>query len=352
MGLMIKFVGGIESTTGSCTWLKYNQTETEFLVDCGIFQDQNNIFLDNNTKKFPFKPDRIKFVLLTHAHLDHCGLIPRLYDEGFVGSVICTRATAEITQKILLDASKIDAPYNTKSISKVRFYCIDDKLNFKWGIFSPIDKDIYICFFRSSHILGSVSISINAGKSKNNKIIHFSGDIGNNTSENSYQSLLKKRHTPRENIDLIILESTYGNRCRESSYSSFENRINFLEKVIEKTIYNKRGKLIIPAFSLHRSQDILFDIYYILKYKWNGRNKYHFNLTKDQLISGISKKLFEAWILNNNNIDQKIKEYLENCLIPVASKISSKNFPKIINMFTLTGDKEIVLSSYKADGQK
>lgn len=267
--MQIKFVGAIGRVTGSCTWLKYEKTNVEFLVDCGMVQGEENNQYENK-KAFPFEPCNIKFVLLTHAHLDHCGLIPRLYKEGFNGKVYCTSATAKLSQIILNDAANQSKSLYTKdNVQQIRYHAVDDTKEFKWGKAMWLDESIQYYFLRSAHILGSASIGLMWQESNYppNQML-FTGDIGNNTEENAYQSLLKYRQKPFEGTKNIVIESTYGNSVHDSANTSFDNRIKKLEKEILDTVSIKRGQLIIPAFSLHRTQEIIMDIYYLFAIKW------------------------------------------------------------------------------------
>lgn len=269
--MQMKFVGATERVTGSCTWMKYQRTGIEFLVDCGMIQGELHERYENN-KEFPFNPHNIKFVLLTHAHLDHCGLIPRLYKEGFVGKVICTNATARLAKEILIDSSKQSKGlYSERDVSKIEFAPLDLRTDFKWAKPIPLDLDIFIYFQRSAHILGSASIGLiwNKNDQEKNDIL-FTGDIGNNTEDNAFQPLLKYRQKPYQTLNNIVIESTYGNREHNTEKLSFEKRIELLESHINRTLAENEGQLILPAFSLHRTQEILFDLYYLFQIKWKN----------------------------------------------------------------------------------
>ncbi|MCA9460030.1 MAG: MBL fold metallo-hydrolase [Nanoarchaeota archaeon] len=286
--MLVKFIGAIERVTGSCSWLK--KDSIEFLIDCGMVQGERHEIFENE-KPFLFDPKLIKFVLLTHAHLDHCGLIPRLYKEGFVGRVYCTRATSFLSHEIMLDAAKIGigTPYKVKDVDNIKYSFFEDMKNFKWGKMIPIDNDIFIAIYRSAHILGSVSIRVSWNKDVNGKSILFTGDIGNNTKQNSYQPLLKHRQVPDYRVGFIVCESTYGSREHEFSECNLDNRIVQLEKAVIETLYQKKGNLIIPTFSLHRTQEILFDLYYLMKIKLKGelfQGKY-----EEKLDSSVSNDL-------------------------------------------------------------
>ena len=267
--MKIKFLGATERVSGSCSWMKCKRTRTEFLVDCGMIQGEEYESYENS-RDFPFSPHNIKFVLLTHAHLDHCGLIPRLYKEGFKGKVFCTNATAKLAKEILYDSARqINSTYSNQDVSNINFESIDLRNGFKWTKPISVDKDISIYFQRSAHILGSASIGViwKTDNEESNSIL-FSGDIGNNTEENSFQPLLKYRQKPYETLQNIVIESTYGNREHNHEELSFDYRINLLEKYIKQTLLENNGQLIIPTFSMHRTQEILFDLYYLFEVKW------------------------------------------------------------------------------------
>ena len=306
--MQIQFVGATERVTGSCAWMKYKRTGIEFLIDCGMVQGESYEGYENN-KDFPFSPRNLKFVFLTHAHLDHCGLIPRLYKEGFRGKVICTNATAKLAKVILQDAIKIDRGlYSISDINRIDFERIDLRADFKWAKPIVIDKDLLVYFQRSAHILGSASIGLSWKKNDEEKnSILFTGDIGNNTKENSFQPLLKYRQTPYETIENIVIESTYGNREHNPDELSFHKRIQVLEDHIIQTLAVNEGQLVIPTFSIHRTQEILFDLYYLLKIKWkNNPIK-----VKKKLIPKIkTKEEYDAYALTIEGVTSETLEQL------------------------------------------
>ncbi|MBN2693893.1 MBL fold metallo-hydrolase, partial [bacterium] len=306
--MKIKFLGGIEQVTGSCCWCKTDSIE--FLVDCGMIQGESHSHFENN-KNFLFNPKNIKFVILTHAHLDHCGLIPKLYKDGFIGKVYCTKATSKIAIEILIDAVGISAPFEKENIDQIEFELFDERPDFKWGILNPIDKDLFLSFYRSSHVLGAISAGIswktdpiNKEKKINSYSIFFSGDIGNNINKNLYLPLMKKRHSPGEKFKYVVAESTYGDRNRENDDKDFKKRIDKLKNIIIKTI-EKGGRLIIPAFSFHRTQEILFDLYYLLMIDWNEKKHKDTSfmnfLFKNQILDNsylLYKQAFEKRVQN------------------------------------------------------
>jgi len=261
--MQVKFIGATKSVSGSCSLLKHVKSETKFLVDCGIYIGGTADWL--NKQSFPFDPTEIQFVLLTHAHLDHCGLIPKLYKDGFIGKVFCTKATAELAKIVMLDCAKNSTIYGESDVYNVDFVYVDVRPNSGWGKQFHLATDLRASFLRGSHILGSSSICLNWGFDDDplseGKTILFTGDIGCNFEGESYLPLLKDNHLPFPDTDFIVIESTYGGRKREVAFKSEDNRLNALKDLIVESVINNNGKLFIPAFSIHRTQEILFDIH-------------------------------------------------------------------------------------------
>jgi len=253
--MKIKFCGGTEEVTGANYLIEYK--DIKFLIDCGLIQRENVCEIEN-FEDFPYNPEEIKFVLITHAHLDHIGRLPKLFYDGFKGEIISTLPTKDLAKEILLDANKViyekcknlnlnvEKIYNEETVEKI--------LN-KWRTVNYHEiikiEDLEIEFFDAGHILGSAFIKI---KDENKKVV-FSGDLGN------IDPILKPTE-PLPNCDYLILESTYGDRFHEN----LENRKDILEDIIENTIKEKRA-LIIPAFALERSQEVLYDIVDLIENK-------------------------------------------------------------------------------------
>lgn len=252
----IQYIGGIGRVTGSCTLVEHEGST--FLVDCGLVQGEPHMDFENE-KDLPVKPRKIKFIILTHAHLDHCGLIPRLAEKGFKGKIYCTTATKRLAIEILKDSAKITKLYSHTTVEKLKFECIDTRKMFTWGKLMPIDNNLMLAIYRSAHILGSTSIAVASVTSKNS--IWFSGDVGRNCRDDRSQPLLKYRQGPDYRNNLVICESTYGANSTDSHSTSFEDRQAFFFELFEQTLLKKKGDVIIPAFSLQRTQDILTDLF-------------------------------------------------------------------------------------------
>lgn len=262
--LKIKFVGAIEGVSGSCTWLHHTDSDTQFLVDCGMHQGTEREEW-HNRQAFPFQAARLKYVLLTHAHIDHCGLLPRLVREGFTGQVYATRATRELTELMLLDAARVSGMFTEDQVKQIRWSVLDDDPGFKWGRFIRLAEGVRMNYLRSSHILGACSISISWMVNGDNRTICFSGDVGCQTDENAYLPLMKSGQRPFADTDYIVVESTYGGRIRAQEHQDYQLRLARLAEVISHTLFVKGGKVLMPAFSLHRTQELLMDVLHWMK---------------------------------------------------------------------------------------
>lgn len=262
--LKIKFVGAIEGVSGSCTWLHHTDSDTQFLVDCGMHQGTEREEWANS-QAFPFQAARLKYVLLTHAHIDHCGLLPRLIREGFTGLVYATRATRELTELMLLDASRVSRLFTQQEVRQIQWSVLDDDQGFKWGRSIRLAEGIWMAYLRSSHILGASLISIGWKVNEDNRSICFSGDVGCQTDESAYLPLMKSGQHPFADTDYIVVESTYGGRLRAQEHQDSELRLARIAEVIAHTLFVKGGKVLLPAFSLHRAQELLMDVLHWMK---------------------------------------------------------------------------------------
>lgn len=250
----ITFLGAAGTVTGSKTLI---ETESfKVLIDCGLFQgikDLRNL----NWAPLPIKANQIDAIILTHAHLDHCGYIPVLVKNGFKGPIHCTHATKELSEIILKDSAKIqeeDAEranqFNYSSHKKaLPLYNIQEAMDsfnqfvghdfHEWTI---LNKDIKFSLIQNGHILGSALVELHV---QDKKII-FSGDLGRK------KPLLLYPPKKIKDADILILESTYGDRFHQD-----ENLETMLEKVINET-YERHGILMIPSFAVERTQEMIY----------------------------------------------------------------------------------------------
>jgi len=264
MQARLGFLGAAQNVTGSCHLLESNGTR--ILVDCGLYQERQ--FKMRNWDPFPVPPDSIDAVLLTHAHLDHCGLLPKLVREGFKGRVYCTDATAEIARIILLDSAKLqeeDAEFKRKRHKRegrkgpypeVPLYTAADA-DTCCPFFSPvkykqpirIGDALEATFYDAGHILGSSIIKVRVGLNGRERTILFSGDIGRPNRP------IIRDPTLFDEADYVLIESTYGDRIHQG----LEYTKKMIADVVNSTI-KAGGNIIVPSFALERSQDILYYI--------------------------------------------------------------------------------------------
>jgi len=257
----VNFIGPLGKVTGSCTWMRDKEKGWSFLIDCGMQQGEINADQWNH-QEWPFDPAEIQFIVLTHAHMDHSGLIPSLYESGFDGKVYCTEETAAITKIQYKNSMHLNPElFKQENIDSIK-WCHFKKEPLL-GSYHPVDNDLFIQFVRSGHILGAVSVSILWGppRSSEQRSIVFSGDIG--PQREDYETLPTIRHfmNPGKH-NYAVMESTYGSINREAMEKNPVIRRNHLKTLIDRII-TTQGTLIIPAFALGRSQDVLFDLHVI-----------------------------------------------------------------------------------------
>lgn len=250
----------IERVTGSCYLVHVPERDLRILVDCGAYQDGPNAAqLDD--APFPFDPARIHAVLLTHAHYDHCGRLPKLVKEGFTGQVIATEETIAIAKIVLEDALKHGN----------RTGLIEGYRRIQWRSFGnhlfvrpiPIATDVVVFAQRSAHILGAVSWEIVAGPKErpaDQVRVLFSGDVGNNRNGCEVQPLIGRAMNPTATVDLAFVESTYGGTRRPPAALDPAARRQALASELAAGIV-RGGPIIIPVFGIQRAQDVLWDLH-------------------------------------------------------------------------------------------
>jgi len=259
--MKIRFIGPLGKVTGSCTWMRDEAHGWNFLVDCGMQQGERTA-AEWNACAWPFDPAEIKFVILTHAHIDHCGLLPMLYKKGFKGLVYCSRETAEIAKILLRDAAELsDIGFTARDVDAVRWHEPHQPPLF--GRFHPVDRDLFVRFFRSGHIAGALSVAVHWGApGPGQRSIAFSGDLGPNSEDREGLPFLRHRMYVGDN-DYAVIESTYGATMRSSEQTDPEWRRAQLRYQLEQTMA-RGGSLVIPAFAVGRVQDVLFDLHWIV----------------------------------------------------------------------------------------
>ncbi len=248
--LTVSFFGGTENVTGSNFLLAGGDTESKkILIDCGLFQG-SKVCDDANREKFPYNPAEIDVLIVTHAHLDHIGRIPKLVKEGFRGEIYSTAPTKDISALSLIDSMGVMSKEAKQDKAPLLYEEADVKQAMSlWQTFDYHEPfvigDFSVVFRDAGHILGSAMVEITYNKKK----IVFTGDLGNSPAP-----LLKDT----ENItdaNFLIMESVYGDRNHEA----VEDRNTKFKEIIKDTM-KRGGTLMIPAFSIERTQVILFEI--------------------------------------------------------------------------------------------
>ena len=260
--MQLSFHGAARTVTGSKHLLSL-KNDKKLLLDCGLFQGMGRQ-TDELNSHFGFDAAAITYLVLSHAHIDHSGLIPKLYKEGFRGSIFCTPATKDLCEILLMDSAEIqqaDAKYVNKKRRKkslplfAPLYNIEDSKQclelfetVEYGKWFSIDDDIKVLFTDAGHIIGSAAVSLQIMEGEETTRIAFSGDVGR------YNDAILKSPEEFPQADFIIMESTYGNKLHKEVESSADTFLRW----IEKTCIQKQGKLVIPAFSVGRTQELLY----------------------------------------------------------------------------------------------
>ncbi|MBE6651995.1 MAG: MBL fold metallo-hydrolase [Ruminococcaceae bacterium] len=257
--MRIQFIGAAQEVTGSCTLLEVN--DRYYLVDCGMEQ---GIDVFQNVA-IPVPASRIDAVFLTHAHIDHSGMLPRLYKDGFRGIIYSTVATAKLADIMLKDSAHIqmtEVEWKNRKAERsgeenyTPTYTMEDALG-AITLFRGVEYDqritvsagVDIRFTDIGHLLGSAAIEIWLREADADRKIVFSGDVGNTN-----QPLIKDP-TPVAEADYLVLESTYGSR----DHDRHDNTVNVLAEMIDRTL-NRGGNVIIPSFAIGRTQELLYAI--------------------------------------------------------------------------------------------
>jgi metallo-beta-lactamase family protein len=265
--LSITFHGAAHTVTGSC--MEFACGGKRILVDCGMFQGSRTLE-KLNAEPFAFEPKDIDAVVITHAHIDHSGMLPKLVKHGFRGHIWCTKPTADLLQYMMADSGRIqemDAERHNRRRDRSGeetfepIYTEQDGIA-AWKRCQPIERETSFepapgfraTLWNAGHILGSASVELEAGGAR----VMCSGDLG---PEN--RAFLRDPTGPR-GFDFVICESTYGSRVREKV--TLEERRKLLQAEVEGAI-TRGGNLVIPSFALERTQELLLDLDFLLREK-------------------------------------------------------------------------------------
>ncbi len=301
--------GAAETVTGSCHLLEINGLKV--LIDCGLFQGGKKTE-EKNYEDFPFNVQDIDIVLITHGHLDHIGRLPILLNKGYKGDILATNSTNHIAEVILKDSAKIQQEDYKRNLRKAQrkgkegkvrepLYTTDDipqvlsslkRIEFNEDI--HLGNKVVAKFRPSGHILGSAFIEINSPEGK----IIFSGDLGN------YESSLQADARPPTEADIVVIETTYGNRNHRSMAATEAEFRELLQNAVQK-----QGKIMIPSFALERTQVILHQILKQQQNKQIGKLPIYL----DSPMATKFTKLYQACA---NEFIEPIKQELERGIDP------------------------------------
>ena len=260
--MKLSFHGAARTVTGS-KHLVTLDSGLQILLDCGMFQGLGRE-TDSLNENFGFDPKSISYLLLTHAHIDHTGLIPKLVKEGFNGKIICTAATKDLSEILLYDSAEIQT-YETEYINKRRakngqslyepLYTSEDVAaslllfeTCEYNEWFTINNEVEVMYSSTGHLVGSAALNLKIKEGGDEIKLFFSGDVGR------YRSVLLQPPMEFPQADYIILESTYGDKRHDLTF----NNIETLLKHIKETCVRGGGQLIIPAFSVGRTQEVLY----------------------------------------------------------------------------------------------
>ncbi|MCB9747455.1 MAG: MBL fold metallo-hydrolase [Candidatus Omnitrophica bacterium] len=330
--MKIRFLGAARTVTGSRFLVEQN--DERILIDCGLYQERD--FRSRNWDPFPVDPASIQAILLTHAHIDHCGYLPKLVQQGFSGPIYCTPPTEEITKISLLDSARLqvsDAEFKRKrhqregrkaKFSEDPLYTVDDaqdvfqyfkSVNYQKEI--VISQHIKAIYYDAGHILGSASIMLIVNDNGESKKVVFSGDIGR-----WHRPLLCDPH-PFNEADYLIMEATYGNRRHEKEDSALEK----LAEVINKT-HKAGGNVVIPAFAVERTQEILYDLNKLLK---ENRIPHILTFVDSPMAIDVTKIFSESSDFFDKEAKEKLREYETLFSFPLLKMTKSAEESKMIN---------------------
>lgn len=262
--MKIAFHGAARVVTGSKHLITLSNGK-KLLLDCGMFQGMGKD-TDAMNRHWGFDPEQVDYMILSHAHIDHSGLIPKLIADGYKGKIYCTDATKDLTAVLLEDSAEIqedDVKYENKRRAVMGMpylkplYTIEDAkraldrlLPKEYNEWFKVSDDIEAMFTDAGHIIGSACVHLKITENGKTKRITFSGDIGR------YRDVILKSPQNFPQADVIIMESTYGNSLHDNAISTPDQLLHW----IQKACVEKKGKLIIPAFSVGRTQELLYDL--------------------------------------------------------------------------------------------
>ncbi len=260
--MKIAFHGAARTVTGSKHLLCLSNGK-KYLLDCGMFQGMGSE-TDELNRDFGFNPAEVDYMILSHAHIDHCGLIPKLVKDGYPGKIFATPATKDLAAILMADSAGIQEN-DLKYVNKTRaaqgksyllpLYTTEDAERavqqfetVDYGTWFKIDDNVQFMYLDAGHIIGSSTVHLKINENGKETHLTFSGDLGR------YRDVILKSPEVFPQADYIIMESTYGNKIHEDITGTPDKLLEW----ITRTCVQRKGKLIVPAFSVGRTQEILF----------------------------------------------------------------------------------------------
>jgi metallo-beta-lactamase family protein len=333
--MKISFLGAAKTVTGSCYLVETGKTA--FIIDCGLHQGHADEIIMNRTP-FPFQIDKIDFLLLTHAHIDHCGRIPKLYVDGFRQPIYATKATAELCGIMLPDSGHIQETEQAWQIRKnIRagkkiedpLYTMQDAID-ACKLFKPVRydteirpaEDVRVIFRDAGHILGSAILEIWVREDGTESKIVFSGDLGNKGIP------ILRDPAIIDGTDYLVIESTYGDRLHDNKVDKVERFV----KIINETIA-LGGNVVIPSFAVGRTQEIIYELH-----REEGLYRDHrqaFMQTPVYVDSPLATSATQVFRNNTDCFDEEARKYIENGDNPL-------DFPNL--HFTTSSDESRALN--------
>lgn len=310
--MKIKFCGAVNEVTGSCHLV--TTEKHQILLDCGMFQGGKKEEAQN-TEPFPFNPAEIECVILSHAHVDHCGRLPLLVKQGFSGPIYCTDATADLLKVMLPDCAHIqqnEAEWQSKKAVRKGLppvepmYTMEDA-NAALKLVEPILYDqlfnindqMHAVFNDAGHILGSAITELWITENEKTVKLVYTGDIGVDD-----RPILRDPKKIKK-ADFVVMESTYGDRLHESNESS----IKALIEIIEETV-KRGGNVIIPSFAVGRTQELIYELN-----RFYESDEYYHNLLKNVQVyidSPMAVTTTQVFRKNAQVFDAETKNYILN----------------------------------------
>lgn len=334
--MKITFLGAARMVTGSCFHVRTEHDN--FLIDCGLFQGQGAEEALNE-KDFPFDPAEIDFILLTHAHIDHSGRIPKIFLDGFKGEVIATKPTTELCAIMLPDSGHIqefEAEWKNRKRARAGkepippLYTLDDAVesiklfrSVKYDEEVQLTDTLKVRFNDAGHILGSSILEIWLKDNGRESKLVFTGDLGNKGLP-----ILRDPTIIRE-ADYLIIESTYGNKIHKPKQDNVEKFINIIYETMQKG-----GNIIIPSFAVGRTQEVIYELNkHVGKYSHVIEQVLHIPVFVDSPLAISATEVFRK---NLDCYDEEAREYIENGDNPL-------DFPGLT--FTKTAEESIALNT-------